>query len=48
MSEKRKLYDELMEGIGAMRNERAGKITLRTHEVQDMPRKRKGKRRKGL
>lgn len=37
MSGKRKLYDELMEGIGAMRNERAGKITLRTHEVKDLP-----------
>ncbi|MCU7919384.1 MAG: helix-turn-helix domain-containing protein [Candidatus Thiodiazotropha sp. (ex Epidulcina cf. delphinae)] len=37
MSKKRKLFDELMEGIGAMEAQRQGKITLRTHEVEEMP-----------
>ncbi len=37
MSNKRKLFDELMEGVGAMRDQRQGKITLRTHEVEEMP-----------
>lgn len=37
MSNKRKLFDELMEGVGAMGEQRQGKITLRTHEVEEMP-----------
>lgn len=35
MSKKRKLIDELIEGVDAMRQEREGKITVRTHEVDD-------------
>lgn len=34
---KRKLFDELMEGVDAMRQQREGKITLRTHEIEDRP-----------
>jgi putative transcriptional regulator len=34
---KRRLFDELMEGIEAMRGQRAGKITLRSHEVTALP-----------
>jgi len=37
MKQKRKLFDELMEGVDAMRQERKGKITLRSHEVDDLP-----------
>ncbi|HZX23258.1 MAG TPA: helix-turn-helix domain-containing protein [Woeseiaceae bacterium] len=37
MTTKRKLFDELMEGVDAMRREREGKITLRSHEVEDLP-----------
>lgn len=36
MTEKRKLFDEMMEGIDAMRQQREGKITLRTHEIKDL------------
>lgn len=31
----RALFDELMEGVEAMRQQRAGKITLRSHEVTE-------------
>lgn len=37
MVRKRKLLDELMEGIDAMRQQREAKITLRSHEVEDLP-----------
>ena len=37
MTEKRKLFDELIAGVNAMREQREGKITLRTHEVEDRP-----------
>lgn len=37
MNQKRKLFDELMEGVDAMRQEREGKITLRSHEVDELP-----------
>ena len=37
MSKKRKLFDELIQGIEDMRAHREGKITLRTHTVQDLP-----------
>ena len=37
MKQKRKLFDELMEGIDAMREQREGKITLRSHEVEELP-----------
>lgn len=34
---KRKLFDELVAGVESMRQVREGKITLRTHEVDDLP-----------
>ena len=37
MAKKRKLFDELMEGVESMQHEREGKITLRTHEVDNLP-----------
>ena len=37
MTKKRNLYDELMEGVEAMRQQREGKVTLRTHEVEELP-----------
>ena len=37
MSNKRSLFDELMEGVDAMRDHRQGKVTLRTHEVDELP-----------
>jgi len=37
MKPKRKLFDELMEGVDVMRQEREGKITLRSHQVEDLP-----------
>jgi putative transcriptional regulator len=37
MTKQRKLFDELMEGVDAMQKQREGKITLRSHEVEDLP-----------
>ena len=37
MTRKRKLFDELMDGVNAMQQQREGKITLRSHEVDDLP-----------
>ena len=37
MNDKRKLLDELMDGVDAMQQQREGKITLRTHEVDELP-----------
>jgi putative transcriptional regulator len=37
MSNKRKLFDELMEGIEAMGEQRKGKLTLRSHEIDELP-----------
>ena len=37
MNKKRKLIDELLQGVDAMRAHREGKITLRTHTVEDFP-----------
>lgn len=37
MTRKLNLYDELMEGVEAMRQQREGKVTLRTHEVEELP-----------
>ncbi len=37
MPKKRELFDELMDGVVSMREQRAGKITLRTHEVDELP-----------
>ena len=34
---KRNLYSELNEGIRAMKAHRAGKITLRTHKIENRP-----------
>jgi putative transcriptional regulator len=34
---KRKLFDELMEGFDALKAEREGKITLRSHVVEKRP-----------
>jgi putative transcriptional regulator len=34
---KRRLLDELLEGAAAMRASRSGKITLRTHVVEELP-----------
>ena len=33
MAKKRKLFDELMDGVDAMQRHREGKITLRSHEI---------------
>jgi len=38
MSKNHKLFDEMMSGVNAMRQQREGKITLRTHEVDELPR----------
>ena len=37
MTKKRKLFDELMDGVSSMEQQRTGKITLRTHEIDDLP-----------
>jgi putative transcriptional regulator len=37
MTKKRKLLDELMEGIEAMGQQREGKITLRSHTTEELP-----------
>src|SRR5487761_959523 len=37
MRKKRKLFDELMEGLDALADQRAGKRTLRTHAVKPKP-----------
>lgn len=37
MKQKRKLFDELKEGIDVMRQHREGRITLRSHEIDDQP-----------
>jgi len=37
MTKKRKLFDELMDGVDSMDHQRTAKITLRTHEIEDLP-----------
>ena len=37
MTSKRELLAELLEGVDAMRASRSGKITLRTHVVEELP-----------
>ena len=37
MKTKRRLFDELIDGVDAMRRQREGKVTLRTHEVVERP-----------
>src|SRR5437764_15387850 len=34
---KRKIFDELMEGVAAMKSHRRGKITLRSYKVEASP-----------
>ena len=34
---KRKIFDEMMEGVRAMKSHREGKITLRTYNVETTP-----------
>jgi len=34
---KRKIFDEMMEGVAAMKSHREGKITLRTYNVETTP-----------
>jgi len=34
---KRKIFDEMMEGVRAMKGHREGKITLRTYNVEAAP-----------
>ena len=31
------MFDELLQGVESMRDQREGKITLRTHTVRDLP-----------
>lgn len=37
MKQERNLFDELMDGVDAMRQQREGIITLRSHEFADLP-----------
>ena len=34
---KRRMFDELMEGVGAMKEHREGKLTLRSYHVESAP-----------
>jgi hypothetical protein len=36
MTKRRKIFDELMGGVDAMRKQREDKMTLRTHEVEEL------------
>ncbi len=36
-TKKRELFDEMMEGVDTMRQQREGKVTLRTHKVDELP-----------
>ena len=37
MTNRRQLFDELLEGVEAMRASRSGTITLRTHVIEELP-----------
>ena len=37
MTRKRKIFDELIDGVVSMQQQRTGKITLRTHEIDELP-----------
>jgi putative transcriptional regulator len=37
MTRERNLFDELIEGVESMQRQRTGKVTLRSHEVEDLP-----------
>jgi len=34
---KRKIFDEMMEGVATMKGQREGKVTLRTYKVEAAP-----------
>ena len=34
---KRKVFEELIEGVAAMKSHREGKLTLRTYKIQPSP-----------
>lgn len=36
MTQKRKLFDELVDGVESMEQQRIGKVTLRTHEIDEL------------
>ncbi len=37
MNKKRKLFDELIDGVESMQQQRTGKTTLRTHQIEELP-----------
>jgi len=37
MGKKRRLFDEMMEGVESMRDQRKGKTTLRNYTVEELP-----------
>jgi len=37
MTAKRKLFDELIEGVAAMKRHRQGRLTLRTYKIEPAP-----------
>ncbi len=37
MTKKRKLFDDLMDGVESMRQQREEKLTLRTHKAEALP-----------
>ncbi len=37
MTAKRKLFDELIEGVAAMKSHRQGRLTLRTYKIESAP-----------
>ena len=37
MTAERRLFDELIEGVDAMRRQRKGKVTLRSHDIAERP-----------
>lgn len=37
MKQKRKLFDELMDGVDSMQQQRENRITLRSHQVDELP-----------
>jgi len=37
VTRKRNLFNELMDGVESMQDQREAKITLRTHEIEDLP-----------
>jgi putative transcriptional regulator len=37
LTTKRKLFDELIEGVAAMKSQRQGRLTLRTYKIEPAP-----------